>query len=155
MRRFLAALLLCVPLLAQAAGFLSPIGTITQLLSDQGVVGSGYQILIYQAGTTTPATTYTTSALNVANSNPIVMGSNGRFQSVSVWAPSGTVLKMVIEDASNNVIAGGTLDNIPLINDVSGSPAFAYSAADSSRDQRQRHAHEHRLSTWGVAPLWG
>ena len=101
-----------------ATGFLSPIGLILQVFSDQGVVGNGYKINIYVAGTTTPAVTYTDSTLTVPNSNPIVMQANGRFNNVSVWAPSGTFLKMVMTDASGVVISGGTIDNLPLINDV-------------------------------------
>lgn len=104
-----------------ATGFLSPISLITQMLSDQGIVGSGFQLFLYLAGTSTPATTYTSASLGVANSNPIVMGSNGRFPNVSIWTPAGTVLKMVWEDANNNLIAGLTVDNIPAINDLSAT----------------------------------
>jgi hypothetical protein len=114
-----------------ATGFLSPIGMITQLLSDQGIVGSGYKINTYVGGSVnTPVTTYTDSTLTVPNSNPIIMGSNGRFQSVSVWGPSGTVIKMVITDASNNLIAGGTVDNIPLINDTALPTWFLRTAGE-------------------------
>src|SRR5882762_1613121 len=101
------------------AVLLSPIGMITQLLTDQGVVGLGFKINTYVGGTvSTPQTTYTDSTGTVTNTNPIVLGSNGRFQSVSVWAVPGTLIKMVITDSLNNLIAGGTIDNIPLINDV-------------------------------------
>lgn len=102
-----------------ATGYLSPIGMIVQLFTDQGVVGLGYKINTYVGGSvSTPQQTWTDSTLTVLNSNPIVMGSNGRFQSVSVWGPAGTLIKMVITDALNTPIAGGTIDNIPLINDA-------------------------------------
>lgn len=107
------------------SGFLSPIGMITQILSDQGVVGDGYQIYTYVGGSVdTPVTTFTSSTLIVPNSNPIILGPNGRFQNVCVWAPAGTIIKMVITDANNNPIIGGTIDNIPLINDVAGSIGY-------------------------------
>jgi hypothetical protein len=103
-----------------ATGFLSPVGLILQAFSDQGVVGAGYKINTYLAGSTTPVPTYTDSTLTVANSNPIIMQSNGRLP-FSVWAPAGTVLKMVLQDSLGNTIAGGTVDNLPLLNDVLSS----------------------------------
>jgi len=102
-----------------ATAVMSPISLILQVLSDQGIVGSGFQVYIYAAGTTTPQTTYTSDTLATANSNPIVMGSNGRFQNVAVWTTAGTILKMVLTDANNNVITGGTIDNIPNLGDLS------------------------------------
>lgn len=114
-----------------ATGFLSPIGMILQLLSDQGVVGAGFKINTYLAGSVnTPVQTYTDSTLATPNANPIVMGSNGRLPNVSVWAPSGTLIKMVITDTNNNPLAGGTIDNIPLINDVAVVAAFAQTSAE-------------------------
>lgn len=100
-----------------ATGLLSPIGLILQAFTDQGVVLSGGKVYTYVAGTTTPVVTYTSSSLTVANSNPIVLQSNGRLPA-SVWAASGTVIKMVLTDSSGAVISGGTIDNLPLINDV-------------------------------------
>jgi hypothetical protein len=109
-----------------ASGFLSPIGMIVQLLSDQGVVGAGFKINTYVGGSvSTPLTTYTDSTLTTPNTNPIIMGANGRFQNISVWGPGGgTLIKMVITDSLNNPLAGGTIDNIPLINDVAGQLGF-------------------------------
>lgn len=101
-------------------GLISPIAFILQAFTQAGVVGAGYQIAIYQGGTTTPATTYTSSSLAVANSNPLVLDASGRLQT-SVWAPPGTTLKMVLEDNLGNVIPNGTIDNLPMINDISTS----------------------------------
>lgn len=101
------------------AVLLSPIGMITQVLSDQGIIGNGFKINTYVGGTvSTLQTTYTDSTGTVTNSNPITLGSNGRYQNVSVWAVPGTLIKMVITDALNNPLVGGTIDNIPLINDA-------------------------------------
>lgn len=119
-----------------ATGFLSPISLNAQILSDQGIVGSGFQLFLYLAGTSTPATTYTSSSLSVPNSNPIVMAANGRWQNVSIWTPAGVVLKQVWVDANNNVIPGLTIDNIPALNDLTtvgtgGAIANFYGGADS------------------------
>lgn len=106
-----------------ATGYLLPIGALFQGFSDQGVVGSGYKINTYVGGSvSTPVTTYTDSTLGTPNSNPIVLGSNGRFQSVNCWVPGATLVKLVLTDAAGNVLVGGTIDNVPGINDVtSGS----------------------------------
>lgn len=103
-----------------ATGLISPIAFILQAFSDQGIVGAGYQIATYKAGSTTPIATYTDSTLTVANANPIVLRSNGRLPQ-SVWAPAGSLIKMVLMDNVGNTIAGGTIDNLPMINDFSSS----------------------------------
>jgi len=98
------------------AGVLSPISLVLQWFNDQGVVLAGGKINTYVAGTTTPLATYTTSALSVANANPIVLQSNGRMPA-EAWLPQGSNLKIVLTDAVGNVIPNGTLDNIPCLND--------------------------------------
>jgi hypothetical protein len=132
------------------AGVMSPITLIIQVLSDQGIVGSGYQIYTYQAGTTTPQTTYTSESLGVANSNPIVLGSNGRYQNVAVWCNPGTILKMVLTDNNNNVISGGTIDNIPCLNDFSSSSSLAAGSLDVTGDAQFGSAGSNTLTSWGT-----
>lgn len=58
---------------------LSPIGGAAwQFFNDDGIPLSGGKIYTYQAGTTTPLSTYTTPLGNVANSNPIILDAAGR-----------------------------------------------------------------------------
>lgn len=105
-----------------ATGYLIPIGALYQAFTDQGVVGSGFKINTYVGGSvSTPVTTYTDSTLGTPNSNPITMGSNGRFQSVNCWVPSGVLVKLVLTDANNVSIVGGTIDNLAGINDVAAT----------------------------------
>jgi len=105
-----------------AVGYLLPIGALYQALSDQGVVGSGFKINTYLGGSvSTPVATYTDSTLGVLNSNPIAMGSNGRFQSVNCWVPTGTLVKLVLTDSNNVAIVGGTIDNVAGVNDVAAT----------------------------------
>lgn len=114
-----------------ATGYMSPITTILQVFTDQGIVGAGYKINTYVGGSvSTPQTTYTDSTLTVQNSNPIVMSSAGRYQNVAVWVPGGTLLKIVITDANNAPIVGGTIDNIPAINDLSTTGFFGLSPGE-------------------------
>lgn len=126
-----ALLLLLLAPIAHAGCVLVPAGPLLQIFTDQGIVGSGYKINTYVAGSVNTAlTTYTDSTCTVANSNPIVMGSNGRFQSVNIWVPSGTLTKLVLTDPNNVTITGGTIDNLPAIGDVS-YPQTAVEAARS------------------------
>src|ERR1700753_3123804 len=94
---------------------LSPIGILVQQLSNAGQPLSGGQIFIYVAGTTTPVTTYTDSTGTTPNANPIVLNSAGRLPNVSVWVPSNTPHKMILEDS--NGVTLSTIDQLYGIND--------------------------------------
>jgi hypothetical protein len=55
---------------------LSPLaGAGWQFFDNNGIPLAGGLIYTYAAGTTTPQATYTTSAGNIANANPIVLDS--------------------------------------------------------------------------------
>jgi len=102
-----------------ATGFLSPIGSPTQqFFTDQGVVLAGGLLYTYLAGTTTPAQTYTTAGLSVANPNPIVLDSAGR-PPQEIWLQQGTAYKFVVHDSTDSPVSVATFDNISGINDVS------------------------------------
>jgi len=95
---------------------LSPVGGVAaQFFNNDGTVLSGGKLNTYTAGTTTPATTYTTSAGVIAHSNPIVLNSAGRVPgSGEIWLTDGIAYKFVLTDANNVLIA--TYDNISGIN---------------------------------------
>ena len=67
---------------------------------------SGGKLYTYVAGTTTPLSTYTTNAGNIANANPVIMDAAGR---ASVWLGAGSY-KFVLKDANDVLIY--TTDNI-------------------------------------------
>ena len=93
---------------------LSPIwGAGAQLLDNSGNVLSGGKIYTYAAGTTTPATTYTSSTGGTANSNPIILNSAGRVP-YEIWMTDGQVYKFVLKDSNDTLIA--TYDNLVGIN---------------------------------------
>jgi len=90
--------------------FLSPIGGAGwQFFNNDGTVLSGGLIYTYAAGTTTPQTTYTTSAGNIAHSNPIVLNSAGRVSTGEIWL-TASPYKFSIFTAASTLIA--TYDNI-------------------------------------------
>ena len=92
------------------AVFLSPIGGAGwQFFNNDGTVLAGGKLYTYIAGTSTPKTTYTTSAGNIAHANPIILDSSGRVPGGEIWLTSGTY-KFSIFTSANVLI--GTFDNI-------------------------------------------
>lgn len=99
---------------------LSPIGNGFQFFSNDGLPLAAGKILTYQAGSTTPFTTYTDSSGLIANTNPIILGTSGRPPS-EIWLEEGYFYKFVLTDASDVVIQ--TYDNLYGIIGVAPSPA--------------------------------
>jgi hypothetical protein len=93
------------------AVFLSPIGGAGwQFFDNSGNPLSGGKLYTYAAGTTTPLATYTTSAGNVAHTNPIVLDAAGRVPGSSeIWITSQPY-KFVLATSTDVVIK--TYDNI-------------------------------------------
>jgi hypothetical protein len=94
------------------AVFLSPVGgAAAQFFTNTGAVLTGGKLYTYLAGTTTPATAYTTSAGNIAWTNPIVLDAAGRVSgSGEIWLTVGVAYKFVLRDSTDVLI--GTYDNI-------------------------------------------
>ena len=92
-----------------AAVLLSPVGNGQQFFDDNGTPLAGGLIYTYQSGSSTPLATYTDSAGNVANSNPIVLDSAGRAPN-EIWMFAGYTYKFVIKTSADVLIQ--TLDNL-------------------------------------------
>jgi hypothetical protein len=90
---------------------LSPVGGVAaQFFTDTGAVLTGGKLYTYLAGTTTPATTYTSSAGNVARANPVVLNAAGRVpDGGEIWILPISY-KFVLKDSNDVLIA--TYDNI-------------------------------------------
>ena len=89
-------------------------GAGAQFFDSNGTPLAGGLLYVYTAGTTTPATTWTTSAGTVANTNPIVMNAAGRTP-FEIWLNSGVTYKFALYTSTGVLI--GTYDNIPAIDD--------------------------------------
>lgn len=109
---------------------LSPVwGAGAQLFDNSGNVLTGGKIYTYLAGTTTPATTYTSSNGLTPNSNPIIANSAGRVP-YEIWLTENVEYKFVLKDSNDTLI--GTYDNIVGVNqsqavdaaDVTYTPPF-------------------------------
>lgn len=86
-------------------------GAGAQFFTDSGVPLTGGLVYTYAAGTTTPEATYTTSAGNVAHTNPIVLNSAGRVASGGeIWLTDGVSYKFFLQTSAAVTIA--TYDNI-------------------------------------------
>jgi len=93
------------------AVFLSPVGGVAaQFFTNTGAVLTGGKLFTYAAGTTTPLASYTTSAGNVARTNPIVLDAAGRVgDGGEIWITSAAY-KFVLRDSTDVLIA--TYDNL-------------------------------------------
>ncbi|MBU6231825.1 hypothetical protein KGP36_04090 [Patescibacteria group bacterium] len=93
--------------------YLSPVaGAGAQFFDNNGAVAAGGELYTYAAGTTTLQTTYTTSAGNVANANPILLDSAGRVPN-EIWFPEGQNFKFVLQVLVNGAwLTLWTADNI-------------------------------------------
>lgn len=88
---------------------LSPIGNGQQFFDNTGLPLNGGLIYTYQAGSTTPLSTFTDISGLIANTNPIVLDASGR-ASNEVWLTYGFNYKFVIKTSAS--ITLGTYDNI-------------------------------------------
>ena len=102
--------------------YLSPVFNAWQGFNASGQVLAGGLLYAYQAGTSTPEATYTTSGGSIANTNPIVLGSDGRPPS-EIWLTAGQAYKFILQDSLGNPV-GPTLDNVYGVNDPILDPAF-------------------------------
>lgn len=89
-------------------------GAGAQFFDSNGVPLVGGLLYVYTAGTTTPATTWTTNSGAVTNTNPIVLNAAGRTP-YEIWLNSGVTYKFALYTSTNVLI--GTYDNIPAIDD--------------------------------------
>ena len=88
---------------------LSPIGNGVTFLGNTGLPLAGGLLYTYQAGSSTLLATYQDSNGLVQNSNPIVLGTDGKLPS-ELWLTYGYTYKFVLKDSSGTLI--NTYDNI-------------------------------------------
>lgn len=125
------------------AVFLSPVGGVAaQFFTNTGAVLTGGKLYTYAAGTTTPQVTYTTSAGNVARTNPIVLDAAGRVPSSGeIWITSAAY-KFVLTDSTDVLIAtydnisgiGATLYQIQNFTGTGSQTIFTLSSSSSGED---------------------
>lgn len=87
-------------------------GVGAQFFDNSGNVLTGGKIYTYEAGTTTPLATYTSSTGSTAHTNPIVLDSAGRVPSGEIWVVPQPY-KFVLKTSADVTIA--TYDNVGAI----------------------------------------
>ena len=84
-------------------------GVGAQFFDNNGVILTGGKIFTYEAGTTTPLATYTSSTGNTAHTNPIILDSAGRVPGGEIWNAL-QLYKFVLKTSADVTIA--TYDNV-------------------------------------------
>jgi hypothetical protein len=100
-----------------------------QFFDNNGTPLSGGKLYTYEAGTTTPAVTYTSASGNTPHANPIVLDSAGRVPSGGeVWLNSANLYKFILKTSDEVQIA--SWDNISGVEQLSqlGASVVAYGA---------------------------
>jgi hypothetical protein len=107
---------------------LSPIGGAgAQFFDNNGDPLSGGKFYTYQAGTSTPQTTYTSSAGTTAHTNPIVLDAAGRVPGGEIWLTASETYKFVLKTSADVLIA--TYDNITGTSFVTNASFVTYDPA--------------------------
>jgi hypothetical protein len=101
-------------------------GVGAQLFDDSGNVLTGGKIYTYQAGTTIPLASYTSSAGNVPHSNPIILNAAGRVPTGEIWLDYSQLYKFIVTTATDVLIAtydnvGGSFNTSPIIANFTGT----------------------------------
>jgi hypothetical protein len=96
--------------------FLSPVGGAgAQFFDNNGNPLSGGKLYTYAAGTTTPQSTYTSSAGATLHTNPIVLDAAGRVPGSSeIWLADSAIYKFVLKTSNDVLLA--TWDQITGVN---------------------------------------
>ena len=89
-------------------------GAGAQFFDSNGDPLAGGLLYTYNAGTTTPVSTYTSRSGSAYNTNPIVLDSSGRTPA-EIWLEGGVLYKFVLKDST--FVQVGSYDNIPAVND--------------------------------------
>jgi hypothetical protein len=89
-------------------------GAGAQFFDSNGAPLAGGLLYTYNAGTTTPVSTYTSRSGAAYNTNPIVLDSSGRTPA-EIWLEGGVLYKFVLKDST--FVQVGSYDNIPAVND--------------------------------------
>jgi hypothetical protein len=85
-------------------------GVGAQFFDNNGNPLSGGKIYTYEAGTTTPLATYTSSTGVTAHTNPIILDAAGRVPGGEIWNSFFNLYKFVLKTSADVTIA--TYDNV-------------------------------------------
>lgn len=101
-------------------------GVGAQLFDNSGNVLSGGKLYTYEAGTTTPLTSYTSATGDTPHTNPIILDAAGRVATGEIWLDYLKLYKFVVNTSADVLIAtydniGGSFNTAPLIANFTGT----------------------------------
>ena len=101
-------------------------GVGAQLFDDSGNVLTGGKIYTYEAGTSTPLASYTSSAGNIVHTNPIILNAAGRVPTGEIWLDYTKLYKFIVRTSADVLIAtydnvGGSFNASPIIANFTGT----------------------------------
>lgn len=120
-------------------------GVGAQLFDNSGNPLTGGLLETYEAGTTTPLVSYTSSSGNTAHNNPIILDAAGRVPGGEIWLNYLKKYKFVVKTSTGVLIAtydnvGGSFNASPLLANFSGNgvqTAFTLASSPASEDTTQ------------------
>lgn len=120
-------------------------GVGAQLFDNNGNPLSGGKLYTYEAGTTTPLTTYTSSSGGTPHANPIILDAAGRVPGGEIWLSYFNLYKFVVKTSEDVLIAtydniGGSFNVASIIANFTGTgaqTAFVLPSAPSSENTTQ------------------
>ena len=98
-----------------------------QFFDNNGNPLSGGKLYTYEAGTTTPEPTYTTSSGSTAHTNPVVLDAAGQVSGSSeIWLTNGQLYKFILTTSTD--VQLWSVDNVVGINDFSSLQPIIYNS---------------------------
>ncbi len=137
-------------------------GVGAQFFDNNGSPLSGGKIYSYQAGTTTPVATYTSSSGGTAHTNPIVLDSAGRVPSGGeIWLDYSSLYKFVLKTSADVTIAtydnvGGSFNTSSIVANFTGNGstvAFTLASSPASENSTMVYVNGvyQQKNTYGVS----
>lgn len=116
-----------------------------QLFDNNGNPLSGGKLFTYDAGTTTPLASYTSSSGVTPHTNPIVLDAAGRVPGGEIWLDYTKLYKFVVKTSADVLIAtydnvGGSFNSAPLLANFTGTgsqTAFTLPSAPANENTTQ------------------
>ena len=100
-------------------------GVGAQLFDNNGNPLSGGKLFTYEAGTTTPLTSYTSSSGSTPHTNPIILDAAGRVPGGEIWLDYTKLYKFIVKTSTDVLIAtydniGGSFNAAPILVNFTG-----------------------------------
>ena len=120
-------------------------GVGAQLFDNSGNILSGGKLYTYEAGTTTPLATYTSSTGATSHTNPIILDAAGRVPGGEIWLNYAYPYKFVVKTSTDVLIAtydniGGSFNTSSIVANFTGTgaqTAFVLASAPSNENTTQ------------------